>query len=268
VPNAPDAAPAEHPATYLLELDTGPFDAGVVHDCVTGLDWTYQYSGGHTADGGAQYCAELGGGWRLPILIELVSIVDFTRQDPAIDTAYFSVPSASDGNALYFWTATPSQPGAHYRVHFADGALFQEADTDSSYSVRCVRGTESAPPISERYAVCGADVVEDVATGLHWHAGVGPGSWDVAMACDNNPGMRLATLKELLSLFDFSWGGVTLASCPFVVGPPISASYWTSSPVVSSCDAGTCSEVWYVPAGGLIGPSSKMDTHRYYCVSP
>jgi hypothetical protein len=86
MPNAA-AAGLPNPGSYTVNAN------GTVKDNVTGLVWqqgldtrTYTWQGEQT------YCANLtlaGGGWHLLTRIELVSIVDLTRRDPAIDTTAF-----------------------------------------------------------------------------------------------------------------------------------------------------------------------------------
>ncbi len=72
--------------------------------------------------------------WRIPTLSELLSIVDYTRYDPAIlkefkhvdtDTLYWS-SSPYAGHADYFWG-----------VEFEDGATEDAAQTYNRF-VRCV----------------------------------------------------------------------------------------------------------------------------------
>jgi hypothetical protein len=102
-----------------------------VTDSVTGLTWTQNPAGMGDAvtpmtwsDAGT-YCQGLGTGWRLPTRIELLSIVDYTQFEPAIDhTAFPQVQSN------YFWTSTPeegqvgsiaSPPALAWAVDFTGG---------------------------------------------------------------------------------------------------------------------------------------------------
>jgi hypothetical protein len=74
--------------------------------------------------------------WRLPSYKELLTLVDFSRSSPAIDTnAFPSTPSAS------FWTITyvPGDPTVStYVVDFATGNGFA-TDPTALNNVRCVR---------------------------------------------------------------------------------------------------------------------------------
>ena len=80
--------------------------------------------------------AALGGhtDWRLPTRAELVSLVDDTRLDPAIDPI-FSCPSN------VYWSATTYQdvPSFAWFVDFLVGYVFANNKTNDSY-VRGVRG--------------------------------------------------------------------------------------------------------------------------------
>jgi hypothetical protein len=53
-------------------------------------------------DDAVSACEALGEGWRLPTRTELLSLVDDTRHDPAIDTALY--PDTQSGA---YWTSTP-----------------------------------------------------------------------------------------------------------------------------------------------------------------
>lgn len=79
---------------------------GTVRDNMTGLVWQQDFSPTVlTATASATYCTGLttaGGGWRLPEVMELQTIVDETRSNPAVDPSFFpGTPPAS------FWSATP-----------------------------------------------------------------------------------------------------------------------------------------------------------------
>jgi hypothetical protein len=63
-------------------------------------------------------CTSLGEGWRLPTRMELESILDLTRHEPAIDTDRF--PDTKSGS---YWTSTPCAWSSGYAwiVHFSYG---------------------------------------------------------------------------------------------------------------------------------------------------
>ncbi len=88
------------------------------------------------------YCENLTLGgyddWRLPNKIELLSIVDYTRYGPAIDTSVFSCES---GWSSYYWSSTSyaNSPDGAWAVGFYDGYAGWDFK-DISFYVRCVRG--------------------------------------------------------------------------------------------------------------------------------
>jgi hypothetical protein len=73
--------------------------------------------------------------WRLPNKNELESLVDLTRSDPSIDTAFFP-NTGSD----WYWSSTNYAPGPAnaWNVHFFGGGTYYDAKTDNYY-VRLVR---------------------------------------------------------------------------------------------------------------------------------
>jgi hypothetical protein len=124
-------------------VDAGTGDAAVVEDTVTdnytGLTWERATPGGGnlTQPQAAAYCAALGGGFRLPLFKELLTLVDPILYNPAIDTSAF--PNAPGGR---FWSSTSVVPanGNYYYVDFGDGENYYYvtlSSADTAY-VRCV----------------------------------------------------------------------------------------------------------------------------------
>jgi len=113
-----------------------------VTDTITGLEWQRDLSGTDTYSwaGAKAYCAglTLGGrqGWRLPGVMELSTIVDFTVTSGArIDaTAFPNTPAA------WFWTSSPyaGSSGDAWSVFFGFGNSFIY-DVGYDDRVRCVR---------------------------------------------------------------------------------------------------------------------------------
>jgi hypothetical protein len=120
---------------------------GAVHDNFTTLTWQQSiataggddglggYSWGSHAD---SYCGEQtlqGGGWRVPKVKELTTIVDVTTMDPAIDaTAFPGAPIA------LFWSSTQVEAfsTAGLFVDFDYGGIGDDG-VQYPYPVRCVR---------------------------------------------------------------------------------------------------------------------------------
>lgn len=76
--------------------------------------------------------------WRLPSLIELVSIADLGRSDPAIDATVF--PGTPSTPADFFWSSTiwGSSPTTAATLTFSRGSARQQPMA-TRLNVRCVR---------------------------------------------------------------------------------------------------------------------------------
>ncbi len=109
---------------------------GLVSDTLTNLVWQQQASTTTMTWAAAQtYCSSAGLGFRLPIVKELLSIVDFAVAGPAINqTAFPNTP------AEVFWTSSPyaGSSGYAWLGSFNYGGA-ESADVSNSYRVRCVR---------------------------------------------------------------------------------------------------------------------------------
>lgn len=111
------------------------WDTDTVKDWSTGLIWQRVVDPDkYTWSAASTYCAGLslaGGGWRLPTLAELQTLVDLNFH-PTIDpTAFPSTPS--DG----FWSSTMVS-GSPWGVDFIDGSS-GPGPSSTAYPVRCVR---------------------------------------------------------------------------------------------------------------------------------
>jgi uncharacterized protein DUF1566 len=110
----------------------------VVQDNVTGLTWTRKNVSEkrlNRSDAKAACAAARVGGfedWRLPTIQELLTLVDYSRASPAIDTSAFECESN------WYWTATP------YASSPADGAWvvgfsYGSSGAYNQYNELCVR---------------------------------------------------------------------------------------------------------------------------------
>jgi hypothetical protein len=139
---------AAEPKLQVLEIPESPrfrVDGDTVLDRTTGLLWSREnVSGGSMNWKAAQEACkklQLGGhsDWRLPTIRELLTLVDYERHDPAIDTEAFKCESA------YYWTSTPtaSSPGDYaWVVGFSYGNAYWGFQ-DGSLHVRAVRASQS-----------------------------------------------------------------------------------------------------------------------------
>lgn len=124
--------PPESPASYTANAD-------FVTDNVTGLVWQQVLSLSNYSWGDAKtYCSGLSlagrDGWRLPTAIELASLVDSGRSNPASNSNAFT-----DAPAALFWSSTPraGAPGRAWLVNFYVGDVNHAAVSDTN-RVRCV----------------------------------------------------------------------------------------------------------------------------------
>jgi hypothetical protein len=134
-------------AVWAELVDNGD---GTVTDTSTGLMW--QKASADTDDDGVPntmvwqdalaYCENLilpeGGytDWRLPNILELRSIVDYSTYNPAIDTAIFP-----DTVSSYYWSSTTyaNDTNNAWRVSFYSGNDYSNIKYNDYY-VRAVRG--------------------------------------------------------------------------------------------------------------------------------
>jgi hypothetical protein len=81
-------------------------------------------------------CTALGEGWRMPTRMELESILDLTRHDPAVDIERF--PDTKSG---WYWSSTPCawDSSVAWIVHFHGGYAYSSHRGDGYAFVRAVR---------------------------------------------------------------------------------------------------------------------------------
>jgi len=93
----------------------------------------------YTWEAAISYCEVLSLGgltdWRLPNIKELNSLVDDSKDSPAID------PPFANTQLSYYWSSTtsPGSSSAAWRVLFDSGGT-DGSDKTSAHYVRCVRG--------------------------------------------------------------------------------------------------------------------------------
>jgi len=180
------------------------------------------------------YCSSLllGGikDWRLPSAIELVSLLDFTTENPTVDGSAFPVTPSRR-----FWSSSPfatvSEPAVSWCVDFGGGAT-TTFPLDSGLAVRCVHGAIPLP--SQHYEIA-SGVVTDNATKLQWQQALGSSQMTFAEAsayCQslnlNGSGWRLPSIKELQTIVDRKRVGPSID--PFVFSQTPGLVFWSSSP--------------------------------------
>ena len=113
---------------------------GVVTDNTTNLQWQDDVASvSKTWSQAITYCETLSldgrSDWRLPNKNELLSIVDYTKSNPAIDSTFVNITSSS------YWSSTTHSSNAnHAWTIYFDGGYTYNYDKHNSRYVRCVRG--------------------------------------------------------------------------------------------------------------------------------
>ncbi len=110
-------------------------DGGVLYDAEARLAWQRKPAPGSMDWASAKtYCAHQSGGYRLPEVEELTSLLAVTAATPPPDPASFSTTAVD-----VFWSASAAGPGAASVVHFST-ATRGTSVTSERNRVRCVRG--------------------------------------------------------------------------------------------------------------------------------
>jgi hypothetical protein len=238
----------------------------IVEDNVTRLVWQRGSSPARLTHAEAvAYCQQLEAGacddWRLPSMIELVSITDLSVQSPAINQVAF--PNTPPD---LFWTATPFAAGATeaWIVSFAYSDPNRDALTTSWYA-RCVR--DPVVRGGGRYTLT-TDTVSDAFTGLMWEripSATERSDADAAAYCNaanigTLDGWRLPTRNELLTVVDVTRHPTAIDTTVF--GIPAAVNFFWSS----SLDAGSA-RPWFVAfREGGIAFSDAMALAGVRCV--
>jgi hypothetical protein len=138
MPNPPDGGGLIGTGfSYLSNPDN------TVTDQRTNLVWglTVGAAQGTNFDDALKVCATYGDSgvkWRLPSRIELVTLIDFTRTGPAIDTTHFPIPPG------WYWTSSvvrpPTLPYRFWAVDFTSGAV-SDSPPNGARNVLCVKGS-------------------------------------------------------------------------------------------------------------------------------
>jgi len=212
------------PSGSLSYTDKGD---GSVLDNLTGLVWS-KVADAASVDWNTAKTTCSSKGWRLPTVVELLSIVDYSKGSWPMCDAVFGT------SCFAFWTSVPWSSSA-FGVDFYTDTVFN-GDVGNDYAVRCVRAGQENPTDEPRFVDLD-DTVFDRLTGLEWEKVplVSSGrTWEMALSeCLNSTkeggGWRLPNVKELYSIVEIrgegtgcQWNQVFQGDCGW---------YWTSTPV-------------------------------------
>ncbi len=236
-----------------------------ITDNITGLVWQKQDDGiiRNWSDANT-YCNNNspglpGSGWRLPTRMELLSIINYGKDNPVADISYFP-----NTKSLSYWTSitTPNNTTIARLVGFDYGTTGIGNKTDTSY-VRCVRGGAALKSIIDN----GDGTITDAFTTLMWQKqddGTTK-TWEGAIAyCEGlvfatYSDWRLPNIKELSSLVDD--GRYVPGIDTFYFPNTQSSVYWSST--TSGCTvAGWGVNFW----GGDTDAFSKVSSYSARCV--
>lgn len=228
-PYAPLAAASPPISAYTIGTT-------VVADNVTGLSWKRTVAFGMSWDEAWDYCQSQTTGrksdWRLPSIIELVSIVDYGATDPAFNSAVFpGFGTLSTGNC---WSETTQAFDGNSAWNTNIGTGFPSIhDKLSENCVVCVRG---------KFFCCGNfknngnGTVTDLATGLTWQHQdddfdrnwVDANDYCQEMSLGGNQDWRLPSIKELQSIVDYRNDSPSISPTFFPGTNP--TTYWSETP--------------------------------------
>lgn len=245
---------------------------GTVLDTVTCLVWqraaapgTYDWSAARA------YCSSpglAGAGWRLPSRVELSTLTDFTRANPAIDTAAF--PGTPP---RFFWTGTPwavdHAPPYAWMINFYEGLATNAGNTDSRFHVRCVRAPSGSG--APTYDLSRRDQVRDPHTGLVWQRADSTPMTAIAAgrhcASLNLGGhrWRLPSIKELATTVDDRVVAPAIDRSAFP-GTAKSQWYWSSSPGLTDRSTTDPSRPWALNYDDGFTNFRKLTNARVRCV--
>lgn len=218
--------------------------ADVVTDSHTGLVWQRGDDGNtYTQAQAVQHCATFKGGdggvgWRLPSVIELMTLIDNGVALPSID------PSFTGAQSTNYWTSTPTATAntLAWTVKFDFGEVIPLL-MDTSLPVRCVlgksdvlnvggKGLRKAGPLTAT-----ADTVQDPTTGLEWQleddgtrrSQKGSMDYCANLKLGGLSGWHLPNISELLSIVQYD----ALNSNGVAIDPafqnPKADLYWSST---------------------------------------
>ena len=148
---------------------------GTITDTITGLMWQQVDGGEMTFDKATTYANDLvlGGfsDWRMPTVLELHSILHLDKNNPALNTTYFTSPSAQ-----YWWSSQKQVNDATKAwVTTAGGGVGNHPISETvsaggakKFHVRAVRDVSSPTTIATRFLDNKNGTTTDQLTGLIW----------------------------------------------------------------------------------------------------
>ena len=187
---------------------------GTITDTITGLMWQQVDGGEMTFDKATTYANDLvlGGfsDWRMPTVLELHSILHLDKNNPALNTTYFTSPSAQ-----YWWSIQKQVNDATKAwVTNAGGGLGNHPISETvsaggtkKFHVRAVRDVSSPTTIATRFLDNKNGTTTDQLTGLIWQqVPTDSMTWEQALitaealSLGGSSLWRMPNIKELQSI--------------------------------------------------------------------
>ena len=249
---------------------------GTITDNVTGLMWQQADGGEMTIENAISYCDNLvlGGfsDWRLPTKQESMSILNLDKNNPALNTVYFT-----NTNAEYWWTSTVNyaNPNSIWITN-AGGGTGPKLKTETisaggikSFHPRAVRSL-TTPTIVTHFTDNGDGTITDNVTNLIWQKAPNTTTytWEQAISYAENLALagssdwRLPNIKELVSINDETTNAPSINITYFPT--MVSARYWSST--TQFAPGGT--SAWFndFQNFGISSYDLKTISHNVICV--
>ena len=263
------------PQSFTITVPVGHPGEEIVIDNNLGLEWQKNIAADKFDwQHAITYCADLDYGgyddWRLPKPKELLSIINYSRDNPPTDTVYFAEAGTSISND--FWTSkkyignSSKAWGVGFYKGYDGGNLYYYSN-DTQLYVRCVRGRILPESPTLTVSTKGRDeIVTDNLTGLIWKKTfINKASWASALAyCENltyagYDDWRLPNILELASLLNLDYRHASDFPSINTVRPPWSSS---TNPFTTT----TATHIWTVTFYGgdisikLLNDGSSVNT--------
>lgn len=226
---------------------------GTITDTVTGLMWQQVDGGEMTFDKSVIYASDLvlGGysDWRMPSILELNSLLNHDKNNPALNTVYFTATAAQ-----YWWSgqkqvndatkAWCANAGGGVGNHPISETI--SAGGAKKFHVRAVRDISTPTTIATRFIDNKNGTTTDQLTGLIWQQiPTDSMTWEQALITAENlvsggsSQWRMPNIKELQSISEVSIYNPSISKTYF--SGISTAWYWSSTSL-----ANQSTRAWYL----------------------
>ncbi|MBR6421401.1 DUF1566 domain-containing protein [bacterium] len=231
-----------YPQSFTVKTVSGK---NIVVDNNTGLVWEQSPSEDtYTWDNRETHCNELNSSnyagidtWRVPNPLELRTIVDNNKFNPATNFNFTEMPT---NNSTHFWTSKEYKGNTTYAYFFSPsyGWDSYNGEKSNTYKVLCVSGKEFIPAVASDFETSSdGTTVTDKQTGLMWQKEYASNkTWQEALKfCEDSTDAgyydwRLPNKNELASLVNHE-----KLNSPYSYFQDMPSNYfWSSSTNVSN----------------------------------